>query len=111
MAVKLQDSYIMQRAYAGRVQARRESVLGFESAGRLARVRLDEGATVAQGELIAELDTERLPQVGGQLLPATAPAADRIADMDRIAADRTTENLVVKGRHLFHLDRFQIDRL
>jgi len=52
-AVELQDSFTMQRAFSGRVQARRESVLGFESAGRLARVLVDEGASVAAGELLA----------------------------------------------------------
>ena len=56
-AVTLQDSFTMKRNFSGRVQAKRESVLGFESAGRLARVLVDERAAVEAGQLLAELDT------------------------------------------------------
>jgi RND family efflux transporter MFP subunit len=69
-----QESFTLQRTFSGRVQARRQSELGFELAGRLARVWVDEGATVEDGQLIAELDTERLLAQRNELLAARAEA-------------------------------------
>ncbi len=79
MAIKLQDSFVMQRVFSGRVQARRESALGFESAGRLERVLVDEGTTVEQGELIAERDTERLQAKRAELDAARAETEAKLA--------------------------------
>ncbi len=78
-AVVLEDSYTMQRTFSGRVQARRESVLGFESAGRLARVLVDEGQSVGAGALLAELDTERLKAQRAELVAARAAAEADLA--------------------------------
>jgi RND family efflux transporter MFP subunit len=65
-----QDSFTLQRTFSGRVQARRQSELGFESAGRLAHVWVDEGSTVEAGQRLAELDTERLLAQRNELLAA-----------------------------------------
>jgi RND family efflux transporter MFP subunit len=72
--ITLQENYTLQRTFSGRVQARRQSELGFELAGRLASVRVDEGATVEAGQLLAELDTERLLARRGELIAARAEA-------------------------------------
>jgi RND family efflux transporter MFP subunit len=69
-----QERFTLQRTFSGRVQARRQSELGFESAGRLARVWVDEGATVEAGQLLAELDSERLAAQRNELLAARAEA-------------------------------------
>jgi RND family efflux transporter MFP subunit len=69
-----QDSFTVQRTFSGRVQARRQSELGFESAGRLARVWVDVGTTVEAGQLLAELDTERLVAQRNELIAARAEA-------------------------------------
>jgi RND family efflux transporter MFP subunit len=55
-----QDGYTVERTFQGRVEAARRSQLGFELAGRLARLRVDEGARVAKGDTLATLDTDRL---------------------------------------------------
>ncbi len=73
-AVVLEDSYSMQRTFSGRVQARRESVLGLESSGRLARVLVDEGQRVEAGAPLAELDAERLQAQRAELVAARAAA-------------------------------------
>ncbi|MGD8914401.1 MAG: efflux RND transporter periplasmic adaptor subunit [Candidatus Thiodiazotropha sp.] len=69
-----QERFSLQRTFSGRVQARRQSELGFESAGRLAHVWVDEGATVEAGQLLAELDTERQLAQRNELLAARAEA-------------------------------------
>jgi RND family efflux transporter MFP subunit len=73
-AITPQEHFSLQRTFSGRVQARRQSELGFESAGRLARVWVDEGATVEAGQLLAELDTEWLAAQRNELLAARAEA-------------------------------------
>ena len=42
--------------YTGTIQARRESELGFERAGKIARLQVDLGSQVDQGQVLAELD-------------------------------------------------------
>lgn len=69
-----QESFTMQRTFSGRVEARRQSGLGFELAGRLARVWVEEGAVVEAGQRLAELDTERLEAQRSELVAAHAEA-------------------------------------
>lgn len=52
--------YMVEREFLGRVEARREALVGFELGGQLAHVRVDEGDSVSQGDVLAELDTARL---------------------------------------------------
>jgi RND family efflux transporter MFP subunit len=58
--VASQAGYTVPRSYQGRVEAARRSKLGFELAGELARLTVDEGVRVAAGETLARLDTDRL---------------------------------------------------
>jgi RND family efflux transporter MFP subunit len=83
LAITLQDSHIVRRGFSGRVEPRRESVLGFESAGRLARVLVDEGTAVEAGALLATLDAERLEARRAELDAARAEAGAnlRLADI------------------------------
>jgi RND family efflux transporter MFP subunit len=73
-AIVRQESFTLHRSFSGRVQARRQTELGFESDGRLARVWVDEGATVEAGQLLAELDTERLEAQRNELIAVRAEA-------------------------------------
>lgn len=77
--LELRDTYVVQRRFTGRVQARRQSVLGFELSGRLARVLVDEGDRVERGALLAELDTGRLAAKRDELLAAQAKAEADLA--------------------------------
>ncbi len=52
--------YQVQREFVGRVEATRQSQVGFELGGELKRVFVDEGDSVAAGAVLAELDTARL---------------------------------------------------
>jgi RND family efflux transporter MFP subunit len=68
--VQLQDAYTLARDFTGRVEPRRSSTLGFELAGRLARVEIREGEAVARGQVLAALDTARLQAQREELLAA-----------------------------------------
>jgi len=59
-AVAPRSGYTVARTYQGRVEAARRSALGFELSGKLTGLRVDEGATVQAGDVLATLDTARL---------------------------------------------------
>ncbi len=77
--VQPESGYTMTRIFTGRVQAKRDSVLGFELAGRLASVKVDEGSRVTTGMLLAELDVDRVQSRRDELLAALAEAEANLA--------------------------------
>ena len=86
VSVPRDQSYEVARRFTGRVVARRISELGFERSGLVVEVLVDDGATVAVGDVIARLDTRILEAERVRLV------ADReqvIAQLD--LARRTTE--------------------
>ena len=58
--VALQAAYDVEDRFLGEVEARRSSQLGFELAGTVQNLEVDEGDSVTVGQLLAELDTARL---------------------------------------------------
>lgn len=58
--VQQQDQYQAVQRFSGQVEAARSSSLGFELGGELARVMVDEGARVSEGQILARLDQQRL---------------------------------------------------
>lgn len=75
------DSYRVREFYTGRVEARQTVNLGFESAGKLDAVYVDEGDLVKQGAVIARLDTKLLEAARDQ----TAASVDRISAQTELA--------------------------
>jgi RND family efflux transporter MFP subunit len=57
LAVEPADGYTLRRVFTGRVEANRGGSLGFERAGLLREVRVEEGASVAVGQVLARLDS------------------------------------------------------
>jgi RND family efflux transporter MFP subunit len=60
LRVEAVDRYEVRRMFSGTVRSRRASQLGFERPGLVAKVHVDEGDSVEEGQLIAELDTAQL---------------------------------------------------
>ncbi len=52
--------YHRQRYYLGKVETQRSSFLGFEVAGMIKTIYVREGEFIEEGNLLAELDTQRL---------------------------------------------------
>jgi RND family efflux transporter MFP subunit len=69
----------LRRRFTGRVEAARESLLGFELDGLLVEVLVAEGEAVARGQLLARLDTARLRARRGELRAALADARADLA--------------------------------
>jgi RND family efflux transporter MFP subunit len=70
--------YTVRRQFLGRVEARQESDLGFELAGKVARVFVDEGQVIAAGDQIAVLDSDRLQAQRNELIAARDEAQARL---------------------------------
>lgn len=94
-SIDVQDAYTLRRIFSGQVQARRQSELGFETAGRLSRVLVDEGTAVQAGQLLAELDTDRLEARHRELSAARAEAEAKLA-LAEVTLKRM-RNIVDKG--------------
>ena len=62
--------YTLKRTFIGRVEAARNTDLGFELAGKISSILVDEGARVAQGQVLAYLDTDRLLARKAELISA-----------------------------------------
>ena len=90
-----QPTFEIRERIAGRVVSRRRSELGFDRGGRLAEVRVDEGDRVAEGALLAKLDTRELEAaLREQLARRDATAAS--LDLARSTAKRQ-RNLEARG--------------
>ncbi|MCG8693112.1 MAG: efflux RND transporter periplasmic adaptor subunit [Minwuiales bacterium] len=104
MTVERQPGYSVRRAFVGRVEARRESRVGFELGGLVTDVLADEGDVVARGDVIGRLDTARLAvrltQLRGErtaleaeiaLAKATRARQERLAGLGHASEQRFDE--------------------
>lgn len=57
LTVNRQDNYQVTRSFTGIVAAQQRAELGFELAGKLTRIGVDEGDHVKRGQVLAALDT------------------------------------------------------
>lgn len=80
-----QETYDVRQFFTGRVEARQSVNLAFEQAGKIAEILVDEGDYVAEGDLIARLDTALLEASRDQ----TRAAVDRFKA--QIELSRLTE--------------------
>lgn len=60
MTLQHQDSYNIERIYGGEISPRRSSDMGFETAGIIGQVHVDEGDHINQGEPLISLDDASL---------------------------------------------------
>ncbi len=70
--VRIEDSYERIRHFPGLIAARRSVDLGFQINGMIAEFSADEGDSVAKGDVLASIDTDRLQADRAQLVAALA---------------------------------------
>lgn len=82
--------YDVDRAFVGRVEGRQEASVGFEVGGTIDEVLVDEGDRVAEGAVLARLNTDRL-RARRQERVASAARAEADRDLAAIRRDRVAE--------------------
>lgn len=58
--ISLQQSYAVPRTFIGFLEPRQDTSLGFEAGGTISEILVEEGDTVAAGNVLARLDTRNL---------------------------------------------------
>jgi RND family efflux transporter MFP subunit len=77
MQIDIADSYTVTRRFTGQIEAATQIDLAFEFGGRVTKVLVDEGDVIAQGTVLARLDTSALmPQRAALEADLAALAAD-----------------------------------
>ena len=90
VAVQPVTSYQAAREYTGAIVARRTSQLGFEHAGKLTQLHVDEGDVVTAGTVLAELDIEHLETNRRKVVARRAQA---VAQLDELVAGPRDEDI------------------
>ncbi|WP_395340026.1 efflux RND transporter periplasmic adaptor subunit [Ningiella sp. W23] len=86
MPIKMQSQFTRKRIVYGQIESAKQSDVGFELAGVLAKRLVAEGDSVRQGQALAMLDLARLDARENEL----------IASLDRARADATLAELSAK---------------
>lgn len=86
------SQYELVQSYVGEVEAARKSRVGFEVGGMISSVSVDEGDSVSKGEILAELDTERLKARRSELA-ASRDQSKADLELAQITRQRTKEAL------------------
>lgn len=95
MTVELAQGYTVTRRFTGQVEAAARTDLGFELGGRIMQVLVDEGDVVAEGAVLAQLDTSALiPERAALEAELAALAAD--AELARLTLARN-DALTARG--------------
>ncbi len=66
-AVQLQGSYLLEREFAGEIRAGQSIELGFELAGQVTELLVDEGDEIRAGQILGRLDDQLLAAQRGEL--------------------------------------------
>ena len=86
-AVQEQASYVVRRSFVGRIEARRSTDTGFELGGAVLSILVDEGDSVAKGQILARVDTLRLgakrAELEARLLEAEARLSLMVSTRER----------------------------
>ena len=86
------DGYEVRDRFVGRIEATRDSAIGFELAGRVEEVMVDEGDRVARGAALARLDLARLQARRAELAAALEEARAAL-ELAQLTRDRHREAL------------------
>ncbi len=109
----LSQSYQVERQFVGQVVAKQRADIGFELAGKISKIFVDEGEHVSQGEILMQLDTELLDieytDLQAQLQQLAADAALVKANLTRVkslkkegyASAQSLDELVAQQKSLW----------
>ncbi|MDW4496969.1 efflux RND transporter periplasmic adaptor subunit [Sulfitobacter sp. D35] len=87
MTAERTDGFTVTRRFAGQIEPARTAALGFEVSGEITEILVDEGQRVAQGALLARLDTDLLDADRARLA-ASRKALEAQAELARLTTER-----------------------
>ncbi|WP_421723974.1 efflux RND transporter periplasmic adaptor subunit [Bauldia sp.] len=87
MTVRITDGYEVTRSFVGQVEPLQQTEVAFELAGIVDTVNVDEGEHVAEGQILASLDTRTLENQKATLL-AARKALEAQAELARLTTER-----------------------
>ncbi len=96
MPATLVPGYAVPRAFVGRIEARRESRVGFELPGLVTEVRVDEGDVIRKDQVIARLDTDQLELRRQRLV---GQRTELKANIELARATRARQEMLTKQGH------------
>lgn len=96
MPATLVPGYAVQRSFVGRIEARRESRVGFELPGLVTEVRVDEGDVIRKDQVIARLDTDQLELRRQRLV---GQRTELKANIELARATRARQEMLTKQGH------------
>lgn len=99
-AIEPASSYRQERLYTGEVVAGRQTELGFQRAGELVHVLVDEGASVGRGTIVARLDTRALDARRREMQAELEAAQARLAELSAGPRRETIESARARVRRL-----------
>ncbi|MEL7536137.1 MAG: efflux RND transporter periplasmic adaptor subunit [Pseudomonadota bacterium] len=97
-------SYSAITQFAGRVEAPRQSLIGFELGGEIAAIEVEEGDVVAAGDMLARLDRARL-RTARREAAAALDQAVASAGLAKATLERTEEARSFDGVSAQELDQ------
>lgn len=100
MPARQETSLREVRNYIGSIKPNRQADLAFPLAGRIATLKVREGDSVEEGEVLATLDARRLEAKRDRIADAVEGARKRLADLDPDAEALTLEQTRVRAQQL-----------
>lgn len=90
IAVTIESQYMQDKVATGRVESQLRANIGFELAGTLDVVPVDEGQSVAKGDVLAKLDVARLEAQSKELEAALSRAKSQ-QRLAKLSEDRVVD--------------------
>ncbi|GAC19092.1 efflux RND transporter periplasmic adaptor subunit [Paraglaciecola arctica] len=103
MPIKWHEQYVQKRLVVGRAEAPQTAAIGFDLAGSVVNMLVDEGQTVTQGQILAELDDARFR---AQMIELSAilKRANSEANLAKLSLKRVAELVAKKLESAQRLD-------
>jgi RND family efflux transporter MFP subunit len=103
MPIKWHEQYVQKRLVVGRAEAPQTAAIGFDLAGSVVNILVDEGQRVIQGQILAELDDQRLKAQMSEL-SAILDRAKSEANLAEMSFKRVVELVDKKLESVQRLD-------
>jgi RND family efflux transporter MFP subunit len=103
MSIEWHEQYVQKRLVVGRAEAPQTAALGFDLAGSVVKILVDEGQRVTQGQILAELDDQRFRAQMSEL-SAILNRAKSEANLTELSLKRVVELVDKKLESVQRLD-------